>query len=152
MKKKMKRQENWMFNVPNNATGKFFMYLFNKYLNKETYMARKRPRGERTVHAKKDGHHPRSYDAYLPVRHANRFQVYMTKKTVDPTDQGATDTFGRTSKEFLDKLFEHFKICDECGQGQVGHSAIFVEMDSGSGMFRWEAICADGSTYRPSFS
>jgi hypothetical protein len=151
--KKAKRKENWMFNVPNDEEGAYFTHLFNKYLNKDSYEVRRRPRGKRAVHAKKDTGYARAYDAYLPVRHATRLQVYVTKKTTDSKGNAIDDRSGRTGEEFLNDTFKYHKICDECGQGQVGHSAIFIPSPSGYEFFRvWQAVCADGSTYRPSFS
>ena len=35
------------------------------------------PRGARTVHAIADGRSPRAYDSTLPIRHAERLDVYI---------------------------------------------------------------------------
>lgn len=38
------------------------------------------PRGPRTAAAIKDGKHPRAYDSTLPMRHAERLDVYIHRK------------------------------------------------------------------------
>lgn len=152
--KKAKRKENWMFNVPNDEEGAYFTHLFNKYLNKDSYEVRRRPRGKRTVHAKKDGHHPRSYDAYLPVRHADRFQVYMTKKPDNLPLEERTDFSGRTKKAFLEDTFRH-NHCDECGGGMDDHVALAISVTNARLEYchKWVAYCKDGgATFRPSYA
>lgn len=41
------------------------------------YRVRLMPRGPRKAAALLDGKHPRSYDQYLPMRHAKWFDVYI---------------------------------------------------------------------------
>lgn len=73
----------YMFNVPLDEEGELFLKLFDKYLNKKSYSFRRRARGARTEAALKDGRHPRAYDTHLPVKHAQRFQLYLQGPTTD---------------------------------------------------------------------
>ena len=41
------------------------------------YRVKLQGRGPRTVHALADGKRPRAYDQYLPLRHAERVDVYI---------------------------------------------------------------------------
>ena len=75
--KKEKPQTRFIFEVPNDETGQFFLYLMNKYRNKGTYTFRKKGRGPRAEAAKKDGLSPRAYDSFLPIKHATYFQLYL---------------------------------------------------------------------------
>lgn len=67
----------FMFDVPNDETGQYFLKLFKKYLNNKSYSFKKRSRGKRAEKARKDGKWSRSYDSHLPMHHAERFQLYM---------------------------------------------------------------------------
>jgi hypothetical protein len=75
--KMSEKMNKFMFEVPNDKEGEYFIYLINKFLNKNTYTMRKKARGERAKKAIKDGLSPRSYDSFLPIRHAQRFQLYF---------------------------------------------------------------------------
>lgn len=41
------------------------------------------PRGPRAIHAVADGKHPRAYDQSLPMRHAERVDVYIHTRSVE---------------------------------------------------------------------
>jgi len=41
------------------------------------------PRGPRAIHAIADGRHPRAYDSTLPIRHAERLDVYIHTRSVE---------------------------------------------------------------------
>ena len=41
------------------------------------YRVKTQARGPRTINALKDGKHPRAYDQSLPLRHAERLDVYV---------------------------------------------------------------------------
>ena len=43
-------------------------------------VVRVKPRGARTKHAIADGRHPRAYDQSLPIRHAERLDVYIAQE------------------------------------------------------------------------
>ena len=43
-------------------------------------IVRVKPRGARTKHAIADGRHPRAYDQSLPLRHAERLDVYIAQE------------------------------------------------------------------------
>jgi hypothetical protein len=44
-------------------------------------IVRVKPRGARTKHAIADGRHPRAYDQSLPIRHAERLDVYIAQES-----------------------------------------------------------------------
>jgi len=50
-----------------------------KPLKSPRYRVKCQGRGSRTVHAINDGKHPRKYDQFLPLRHAERMDVYVYK-------------------------------------------------------------------------
>ena len=75
--KEEKPKTRFIFEVPNDETGQFFIHLMNKYRNKGTYTFRKKGRGPRAEAAKKDGLSPRAYDSFLPIKHATYFQLYL---------------------------------------------------------------------------
>lgn len=58
-------------------------YLEEKYAHRyhgaklPRYRVKLQGRGPRTIHAIADGKHPRAYDQSLPLRHAERVDVYM---------------------------------------------------------------------------
>jgi len=80
----MKNKYNYVLsNIPNNVEGKYFMFLFNKYLNKDVYKIKKRGNGKRASIAKKEKKHPRTYDQDLPISKAERFRLYIDKKDVE---------------------------------------------------------------------
>jgi len=80
----MKNKYNYVLsNIPNNVEGKYFMFLFNKYLNKDVYKTKKRGNGKRASIAKKEKKHPRTYDQDLPISKAERFRLYIDKKDAE---------------------------------------------------------------------
>jgi len=50
-----------------------------KPLKSPRYRVKCQGRGSRTVHAINDGKHARKYDQFLPLRHAERMDVYVYK-------------------------------------------------------------------------
>jgi hypothetical protein len=46
----------------------------------EQYRVALKARGPRTIHARADGRHPRAYDQSLPLRHAERIDLYIYQR------------------------------------------------------------------------
>jgi len=46
----------------------------------EQYRVALKARGPRTIHARADGKHPRAYDLTLPLRHAERIDLYIYQR------------------------------------------------------------------------
>jgi len=46
----------------------------------EQYRVALKARGPRTKHARADGKHPRAYDQSLPLRHAERIDLYIYQR------------------------------------------------------------------------
>ena len=98
------KKSKFMFEIPNDKEGEYFIYLVNKFLNKDTYEMTKRARGSRADKAKKDKLHPRSYDSYLPMKHAQRFQLYFKSAIRDDTVEYLRNEYHRMYEE---KRIEH---------------------------------------------
>lgn len=78
-----------LFKIPNDAEGEYFLYLMNKYMNKDKYSYRRRGRGIDNKQLKKDcngnGEYEMkrrrlNYDGNKPKRYATHFSIYLTDK------------------------------------------------------------------------
>jgi hypothetical protein len=74
-------QCNFFAKVPNNEEGRFFLFLLDKYLNKNSYYIRKRGRWPNHELMKKEGIDGRvRFWQSVPVKYAMAFNLYLYVK------------------------------------------------------------------------